>query len=83
MLTLIGVKLRRDAVHESSGMRAYPGDAVAVGVRIAGQPRPGVQQGSHVEDAEHEQVAVVEPQEVVEHPLAQPCALRGVLKCML
>ena len=58
-------------------MRSHPGDAVAVGVRVAGQSRPGVQESSDVEDGEHEQVGVVEVEEVVEHPLAQPGVLRG------
>ena len=30
-----------------------------------------------VEDNEHDQMAIVEPGEVVEHPLAQPCALQA------
>ena len=54
----------------ASGLRSHPGDAVTVGMRIARQSRPRVQQRGDVEDSEHEQVAVVEPGEVVEHPLA-------------
>ena len=49
---------------------------MAVSVRVAWHPWPGVQDHGDVEDGEHEHVAVVEPGEVVEHLLAQPGALQ-------
>lgn len=49
---------------------------MAVLVRVAGQAGPRMQDDGDVEDDEHEQVAVVEPEEVVEHLFAEPRVLQ-------
>ena len=45
-------------------------------VRVARESRPGVADDGDEKYDKHEEVTVIEPCEVVQHPLAEPCFLR-------